>query len=72
MLKGLMNIFKSQFPKILFEPCPVKGTIETIFSVKKELLVFAPSGILRFSDHWYNEKNETFLDLSLLLKIDNL
>jgi hypothetical protein len=72
MLKTMLRLFKTQLPAFLFSPCPIMGRAEILnFVVKNELLVFAPSGIIRFSDHWYNEKNETFLFLSLLVRIDN-
>ncbi|KAG5666215.1 hypothetical protein PVAND_017636 [Polypedilum vanderplanki] len=72
-IKRFMKMFKSQMPSAIFKPCPHFGKIEIKnLSVKTDLLMFAPTGFIRFTDQWFNEKNLTILYISILLKVENL
>ncbi|KAG5668561.1 hypothetical protein PVAND_016499 [Polypedilum vanderplanki] len=71
-IKRFMKMFRAQLPSGLFRPCPLNGKFEIKnFIVKSEVFMFLPSGMLRYNHHWYSEKNETFMYLSLLVAIDN-
>jgi hypothetical protein len=78
VVKTMFVFFKDVIPKELTSNCLAEnpnmklGRVEIKdVSLYNKVLMFLPTGYFKFTEHWYDDKNETFLWFALTFKIDN-